>query len=1093
MPPQTTQICANCGTTNPQNRLYCDNCGNRLSKPANLPNEEKPASETPSTPPSRQGFILPSRRPGDTGELDPDDLPEWLKTGERPGAEPDPERQSRITDWLQELTELTKDADQDRFTIDYGFLERPKWPGRQSIPEKDDPTPPVEALPENLFQSLTNEDEPATTVTADWLADIVDLDEPDTAETSTAIPPNSGDKPTSPASLTPSPAPEDEWLTDIAEFKTTDDLNIDTLISADWLTDIPESDTTNDAAELPADDWLADLASLGRESPPTETSDWFPRWEGDAQEPVSPELTEEKQDDWLADLAPADEPPAETDWTTGTALAVEDWLAALDEPSETPPEAELFNWDKQTTSTDDRLSSQSGEETEDDAAANSWTETEDAAETALSSWLSDLETEEPTPPARHSMSDWLIEDTTNLPADAPQTIDNNDTADFAASAEASVADWLADWSDESVPASSNEKSTDFAWDGGAISLTSPQQEPVAEEQELAPENFDLTSWLQELETATGEDDVEMVAATHLVENDLPEWLTDAPVTADEMAFALLDDSSTPEESSEERLQATETPDWLSELRAPDTTFFAQSTEALPPPATTSTSDELPDWMDDLMAETLVAPSVPDTPVPDWVIPEEEKLPPPVEKPIRRPETTTDRRDTPQELVRAELPDWLQQSLSEGSIATTSGQPSSLSDLSMPQDDLPDWLAAQPGEQDFSSALEAALSVQDSARVSGSFSSEWNDILGDLPPGEETIDLEEGNLPEWIQELKPRELTGLGPEPVEETEELTGPLTGMRNVIPIEPVIAQPKSNVAAAAPYTLTKEHQQQAALLHQLVHAEPQIITRMGQKHQAMSLVTRLILTSLLLAAVGLGLVLPWFDVSLPLTLPAPLPGVEAAQQTIAAASGTTALIAFEYTPGMAGELDPQANLILNQLAASGKELVAVSQYSAGIGQANSLGIPFASTQFVAGETIGLRSLAGCLNTNETCVGPFDLPASFTPKQVGLIVVLTSDRASLLGWIEQIAAQTNIPMVIGTTQGLAPVAQPYLESGQIAGLIPGLPGAAAYEQAISGQVGTIGNQHQAQTLAQLLVVGIFIFGALYYGFTGMRQKQSTV
>jgi hypothetical protein len=494
-------------------------------------------------------------------------------------------------------------------------------------------------------------------------------------------------------------------------------------------------------------------------------------------------------------------------------------------------------------------------------------------------------------------------------------------------------------------------------------------------------------------------------------------------------------------------------------------------------------------MDDLMAETSATPSIPAASELDWAMPEEEPLPPPDERRTDRPEAMITRSDVPQELARAELPDWLQQSLSEGNVTTTSGPASPLPDLAMPQDDLPDWLAPQPGDQDFSSALEAALSVQDSARVSGSFSSEWSDILGDLPPGEETIDLEGGNIPEWLQELKPRELTGLGPEPVEETEELTGPLTGMRNVIPIEPVIAQPKINTAAATRYTLTKEHQQQAALLHQLVHAEPKIVTRMGQKHQAMSVVTRLILTGLLLAAVGLGLVLPWFDVVLPLSLPAPLPGVTAAQQTIAAASGTTALIAFEYTPGMAGELDPQANLILNQLAASGKELVAVSQYSAGIGQANSLGIPFASTQFLAGETIGLRTLAGCLNTSEDCAGPFNLPTNFAPEQVGLIIIFTGDRDSLLGWIEQVAVQTDIPMVVGTTQGLAPVAQPYWESGQIAGLLPGLSGAAAYEQALSGQAGPVSNQYQAQTLAQLFVVGVFILGAIYYGFARIRQK----
>ncbi|MBK9052541.1 MAG: zinc ribbon domain-containing protein [Chloroflexi bacterium] len=1056
LPPQTTQICASCGTTNPQNRLYCDNCGNRLGKPVNIPGEEKSGGEISSPPPSRQGFILPSRRPGDTGELDPDDLPEWLKTGERPGVEPDPERQSRITDWLHELTELTEKEDQDRFTIDYGFLERPKWPGRERSKSEEEPAASTESLPEDLFQTDSSPDEPALATPSDWLADLVDPNELDLSTTPADASTNNDEWQTELPSSTPSPSLEDEWLTNLPELDTTGDLAADAPLTPDW---------------------LADFALPETNSPTGETSDWLSPWEEAGPESVSQEETQGQAEDWLADLAPAEKSPDEMDWTANTALAVEDWLAALDETNgtgEAEAEPDLFNWDEPPTDAEQPVSPL-GKEVEDSAAANLWPDVASEEETDLSSWLSELETEEPD----------------QLAASPLPTAEGQD--DFAAASEASVTDWLANWPDEAAtePASQDD-SADFILDEATVSPTPAQDEPD-EESEPAPENFDLMGWLQELETDAGEDDVEAVAATHLVEDDLPDWLTETTTASDERAFALLDDSLSTEESSPEPSHLTDTPDWLSELRAPDTTFFAQPAEEFTP-ATTDRSadniaDELPDWMGDLMGEASATPSAPDAPGLDWAAVDEEPVLPPSKWEESRPGATDDRRAEPHELVRGELPDWLQESLNEGNIATTSGRSTGLPDLSLPQDDLPDWLAAQPGEQDFSSALESALSAQGSTMMGGSFDSEWTDILGDLPPGEEVINLEEGSIPEWIQELKPRELTGLEPEPVEENEELTGPLIGMRHVIPIEPVIAQPKRNVAAATRYTLTKEHQQQAALLHQLIHAEPQMVTRMGHKHQAMSVVTRLVLTGLLLATVGLGLILPWFDITLPLALPAPLPGVAAAQQSIAAASGTIALVAFEYTPGMAGELDPQATLILNQLSASGKELVAVSQYSAGIGQANSLGIPFASTQFVAGETIGLRNLAGCLNSNENCTGPLGL-TDFDAQQVGLIVVLTSDRESLLGWIEQVAVQTDIPMVVGTTQGLAPVAQPYLESGQIAGLMPGLPGAAAYEQAISGgQAGAISDQLQAQTLAQLGVVLVFILGALYYGFKGLGRK----
>lgn len=1071
LPPQTTQICGNCGTANPQNRLYCDSCGHRLVAAAPRPSEEKPASETPSSTPARHGFSLPSRRPGDTGELDPDDLPDWLKTGERSTAEPDPERQTRITGWLQELTELKDEEETEQpFTIDYGFLERPKWPGRarEEQAETPPPTPPAETnLPSNVFDDILSEAEQADNVPLDWLTDISQAAIPaeetpvddwmSTLQVEDAISSPESDWPEAAfPSFSEEPASEqpDARQADFDEATTKSESADSTL---DWLGELASH--VPDAISQPDDEtWLSDAtASPFSETDPAPDEapeDWGAGFTLDSS---SSDTTSENSDnEWLARLDQTED--TKTDYASVTA-----WLADLDSvdtpvESTTHTEESLEGWDDEAEhlpsdsyTWDESLepvapSDFSTEEEEITPGNIAWDEAPAQDDTIVADWLHELDE---TPSNETGVvSDWL--------ADFQADEETDDEAAAAVSSQTNPNEWL-------VAQEHEEEAF----------VSEPElQESTPEPESTLPDDFDLTNWLQELETqADTEDDVAAVTATHLVEDDLPEWLPDESLTK----------ASTPDQTSAELIapELVEVPNWLTELRTSDTTFFAAPEEETTPQETPAS---ISSWLDDLSVEepstSLPSPIMPERKSePAWDITDEEDfaLPP------RR-----EGADAPEGLVRAELPDWLQESLAEGNIVATSGsQPQSieLPDLPLPQDDLPEWLNA-PTEGDFDSALEAALSVQGSEMVGGTLGSEWMDILGDMPASAELIDLEQADIPEWLQELKPRELTGMAHEAEEEPEQLTGPLEGMRGVIPIEPIIAQPKTNIAAANPYTVTKEQQQQAALLHQLIHAEPKVTTTVGMRPQAMSVWVRLTLSILLLLAVLLGLFLPWFDINLPLVLPEPLPGVLEAQNSIAAAAGSTALVAFEYTPGMAGELDPQARLIINQLAASGKQVVAVSQFAAGLGQAKALGFELADSQFIPGEAIGLRSLADCLENTADC------SLSFTPENVGIIVVLTAERDSLIGWIEQIGTQTEIPLVVGTTQGLAPVAQPYLSSGQVDGLIAGLPGAAAYEQAVSGQSGETTTQLQAQTLAQLVVIGIFIGGALYYGFVGGRRNR---
>ncbi|MEI2608207.1 MAG: zinc ribbon domain-containing protein [Candidatus Promineifilaceae bacterium] len=1082
LPPQTTQICANCGTTNPQNRLYCDSCGSRLGALGRLPREEKPTSETPPAQPTRHGFVLPSRRPGDTGELDPDDLPEWLKTGERPGAEPSPERQSHITDWLQKLTELKEEEDPNRLTVDYGFLERPKWPGRERRTEVEETQTPRDELPEDLFEEVVNEEESATSSLPGRSKDKPQLDMPPTPPSFTA---HKGEGEPATKSM---PTDEfEDWQTDFAPEEA--DLTTGRGV-ADWLTTWADDESNQGSAPNVAD-WLTDSPTLAESASQPELSDWDTDW--DTPEATSSAIT--PREDWLTDLAPGteSEDEAEIDWSA----LPNDWLTTLEETEAESAQSRLTAtpmWPESSLRDEPWL---------DD-------------EPALAEFTQRQEQSSPSAFEKASITDWLAELTVNTPAAAeeksssPGWLDDfpDDFGEQEAEASAlsvspqpdiptaeadSLTDWLADLhGDEEASAAIVNWLSDE--DEPSPEIFSAGETDVTDEI-TGGEEIDLSSWLHELEADTDEDDAAAVAATSLAENDLPDWftefetpITESRLTPDVQQPAFPDNLLEPDTALADTTDS-DVPEWLSQLRSADTTFFVapEEVEAAPPPVEEKVSEPiLPDWFMALEQETESTDFEPTVPESAWPISPKE-APPPVEKRMTaEPTYRANLEGIPQELARAELPDWLQQSLNEGNVVSTSRPSLELPDLPLPQSDLPEWLSPQ-GDEDFDTALEAALSVQGSELVGSPLSSEWADILGDMAPGEALLSLERAEIPEWIQELRPRDTADEAPEAELEPEEPAGPLAGLRGVIPIEPVVAQPKMNIAATH-YTTTKEHKEQAAMLYQLIHAEPEILTQVGQKRASMSVLIRVGMAILLLLAVVAGLFLP----NMPLVLPSPVTGVEAAQSAIAAAAGSTVLVAFEYTPGLAGELDPQAQLILGQLAASGKQIVVVSQYAAGLGQANSLGLDVAATQFIPGETIGLRALAACLNGSSDCFTLFGSggPLLLAPGEVGLIVVLTGERDSLLGWMEQVAPQTeNIPLVVGTTQGLAPLAQPYLGSQQIDGLIAGLPGAAAYEMALTGETGVVGKQLQAQALAQLLIVILLLVGAVYYALTGLSRK----
>jgi len=91
--------------------------------------------------------------------------------------------------------------------------------------------------------------------------------------------------------------------------------------------------------------------------------------------------------------------------------------------------------------------------------------------------------------------------------------------------------------------------------------------------------------------------------------------------------------------------------------------------------------------------------------------------------------------------------------------------------------------------------------------------------------------------------------------------------------------------------------------------------------------------------------------------------------------------------------------------------------------------------------------------------------------------------------WVQYAVDQTNIPMSTGTTSIQVNEVMPYVQAGQVQGILAGMPGAAEYENLIgSPGIGTSGMD--AQSVAHLVIVLFIVLGNLGYFIERNREKK---
>jgi hypothetical protein len=339
-------------------------------------------------------------------------------------------------------------------------------------------------------------------------------------------------------------------------------------------------------------------------------------------------------------------------------------------------------------------------------------------------------------------------------------------------------------------------------------------------------------------------------------------------------------------------------------------------------------------------------------------------------------------------------------------------------------------------------------------------------------------------------------------------ENTGLLAGLKGILPVEMLIAQPRA-AAAPKPAAARLADSPQARLFAEIVAQPPEAAPRaLAQPAaQALSQVSRWIIALVLIAAVTVPLLLkePWFVRSVE-----PTPPVEGLYQTIDSLSpGSPVLVAFDYDPTTSDEMNVVAQAIVGHLMDRGARVVAVSLLPAGPATAESIleslgaGQSYANLGYLPGQVAAVRLLGQSLQTAQvrdyrgTPLADLEAMAGITTiEQFALIVDLAAAQNTLRWWIEQVGAPYAVPMGAGVSASVQPLALPYFEttSRQLVGVVGGVPDAATYDALRSGQdrlLGPLASRLDSQLAGHIILILVLLVGNAVYlvrGGTGRKH-----
>jgi len=242
------------------------------------------------------------------------------------------------------------------------------------------------------------------------------------------------------------------------------------------------------------------------------------------------------------------------------------------------------------------------------------------------------------------------------------------------------------------------------------------------------------------------------------------------------------------------------------------------------------------------------------------------------------------------------------------------------------------------------------------------------------------------------------------------------------------------------------------------------------------------------------------------PFNLPVkPTPTVRAIYDTVEAVAQKNGrvLIAFDYGPSLTAELRPMALALLRHCFRRGVRVVGVTLVADGVGMAQDVfGIASREYGREYGKDyafMGFKPGGGAFILNMGQDFQAALPKDNRGNDTGTLEITKDIRSlkdfdyvvDLAGssvtetWIAYGQERYRFQMGSGCTAVMAPDMFPFLQAGQLNGMMGGLAGAAEYETLV-GRADAATRNMQPQSAVHLVIVLFILFGNLIY-FLGRK------
>ncbi|MFN2216879.1 MAG: hypothetical protein ACK2TS_08050 [Anaerolineales bacterium] len=390
----------------------------------------------------------------------------------------------------------------------------------------------------------------------------------------------------------------------------------------------------------------------------------------------------------------------------------------------------------------------------------------------------------------------------------------------------------------------------------------------------------------------------------------------------------------------------------------------------------------------------------------------------------------------------------------------------------------------------------------------------SDELMDAETAKKLDAIPEGELPGWVQDMQPVESMlppdGLADEKLSEVVENTGPLAGLAGVLPP----AAEQETLPGKKPYqespVLTGEQNQQVELFKQILSSESEPIKPPVPEKKASQRFLRWLVSILLIAAV----LVPLFT-NFPLSAPVtsyPPEMIHARQVIFSLPEDSPVLLVFDYEPAYSAELEAASSAILGELINKNSRLAFLSTSPTGMVLADHLmqTVLAQGTLMLDPRLVKLGYLSGNVQgMADFASDPVDaVPMSTDHLQIwgdsqlfhdvqnlsdfSAMILLTENSETARNWIEQVGGNLGTtPFLVVASAQAEPMIRPYYESGQVAGLVTGLAGGKAYEQA-AGTSGLSGEYWNAFRSGLFMIEAIIIVGALWSFLASLRDGKLT-